>query len=125
MLLDTNAVIFIARDPERLSPRARQAYQEAEQVVVSVVSFWEIAIKAGRRNLDLPASFDAFVRHWQSAQGVEIVPITTAPLRYLISLPPIHGDPFDRLLVAQTIELDADLLSSDTTLDAYDITRIW
>ena len=89
--------------------------------MVSAVSVWEAAIKSALGKLrvpdNLPALLDAF--------AFERLPVTDAHAWAVRALPPVHNDPFDRLLVAQAVCERATIVSADTAFDAYAVTRIW
>ena len=126
LLLDTHALLWFLLDDPRLSPRALQFIEPAEnQTWVSVASLWEIAIKVSIQKIDLARSFDALIPSQLEANSIGILPIKVEHLVTLTTLPMVHRDPFDRLLVAQAISERFDLISGDSVLDAYPITRQW
>jgi len=90
-------------------------------VVVSAVSVWEAAIKSALGKLrvpdDLPDRLGEF--------AFERLPVTDAHAWAVRTLPPIHNDPFDRLLVAQAKSEEAAIVSADTTFDGYGVRRLW
>jgi len=90
-------------------------------VVVSAVSVWEAAIKSALGKLrvpdDLPDRLGEF--------AFERLPVTDAHAWAVRTLPPIHNDPFDRLLVAQAKCEEAAIVSADTTFDGYGVRRLW
>ena len=123
-LLDTAAVIWVADGSLPVTPR--EAYQNPlADIYVSVVSLWEIGIKHALGKLPLPKPYVEFLRDWEQIERVTLLPLTPAPLRRLPSLPPVHRDPFDRLLVCQALDLGASLLSPDPALGAYGVGRVW
>jgi PIN domain nuclease of toxin-antitoxin system len=90
-------------------------------VLVSAVSIWEAAIKRGLGKLevpeDLPERLDEF--------AFERLPVLQSHAWAVRSLPPVHADPFDRLLIAQAMCEDAAIISSDEILDRYGVRRVW
>ena len=90
-------------------------------VLVSAVSVWEAAIKSALGKLrvpdDLPERIDEF--------AFERLPVTDVHAWAVRALPPVHNDPFDRLLAAQAISEHATIVSADTVFDAYSVERIW
>lgn len=113
LLLDTHAFIWWDGEPSRFSPRALAELQNPScDVLLSVVSIWEILIKTqlGKMTLRLPLSE---IISQQMDNGVEILPVTLEHTFGLETLPPVHKDPFDRLLIAQARVEDAPLLSVD------------
>jgi PIN domain nuclease of toxin-antitoxin system len=101
---------------------ARAAIEDARaSVLVSSVCVWEAAIKSALGKLrvpdNLPERLDEF--------AFERLPVTDVHAWAVRALPPIHSDPFDRLLVAQAVCERATIVSADTVFDAYALTRIW
>jgi PIN domain nuclease of toxin-antitoxin system len=92
---------------------------------VSIVTPWEIAIKTGLGKLVLSEPFEVIVPREIARAGFELLPITLAHTAAVAALPRHHGDPFDRMLVAQVKVEGTPILSADEALDAYEIARIW
>ena len=126
LLLDTHALVWwLAGDP-RLSPAARSAIEdEANEVLVSAASAWEVATKhrLGKLAGAGPLAVD-FAREVE-AQGFVALPISIEYGQVAGELAGEHGDPFDRMLVAQAREEKLALVSLDAVFDAYGVTRIW
>lgn len=118
LLLDTNALIWwLAEDP-CLQPRTAEAIEAADNdVLVSAVSVWEIEIKRRKGALTSPNNVALQVR----AAGFRPLPITDAHAQMAGRLPRHHGDPFDRMLVAQAHLEGAVLVTSDGELDRYGV----
>jgi PIN domain nuclease of toxin-antitoxin system len=122
LLLDTHVFIWWADEPEKLSSAALAALQdETNLLILSVVSIWEIQIKTQLGKLKLSLTLKELVESQQSANDLQILPITLAHVLALDVLPFHHKDPFDRLLAAQSIEEDATFVSADSKLSAYPI----
>lgn len=116
LLLDTHVALWAITDSHRLTKATRILMMEANEVYVSAVSVWEIAIKRGLGKLDFDAStFAAAVRD----SGFLSLPITDAHAAGVQILPMHHADPFDRLLVAQAIHEPLRLLTADSQLEPY------
>lgn len=118
-LLDTHAFIWMDSEPEKLSAHVQQLCQDTENMLMlSVVSIWEMQIKnqLGKLRLNLPLT--QIVRE-QQENGIEILPVEAAHIFALESLPNLHKDPFDRLLVAQAIAEDMVLISADPLIQQY------
>jgi len=92
---------------------------------VSYASFWEIAIKVNIGKLRLPGIPDRYLANQMSLNGFEQMEISFRQIMRCASLARHHGDPFDRLLVAQAQEEDLPIVSRDAVFDAYGIKRIW
>jgi len=119
LLLDTHALIWWLADDRRLGPQARALIADpANQVLVSVVSLWEIVIKVriGKLEAEIGAVERALVRNNFMRLG-----ITPAHLAALKPLPQYHRDPFDHLLIAQTTVEDALMVSDDENIARYPV----
>lgn len=115
LLLDTHILLWWLSGHARLSTRARKAITEAEFVYVSAISAWELSIKAAIGKLRAPDDLEA-----QMNENCFVpLPITVAHAVAAGKLPRHHGDPFDRMLVAQAWLESLTLLTSDTRLTAY------
>ncbi len=119
LLLDTNVLLWAAGDPKRLSASARRLMNEPDnQLLFSAASLWEIAIKRGLGRKDFQA--DArLLRRGLLDNGYGEVPITSHHVIATESLPPIHKDPFDRILVAQATVEGVTLLTGDPIVAQY------
>lgn len=121
-LLDTHLAVFCLAEPDQLTPNETAIIQDpSARVVVSLVSVWEIAVKnslsQGHRRpfkISAPIALEAF-----EAAGYEVLPITGTHVCKVEELPPLHGDPFDRLLVAQAMCDNLRILSRDWLLRRY------
>jgi PIN domain nuclease of toxin-antitoxin system len=125
LLLDTHALLWwLAGDPQ-LSNRARSAIERARVVHVSAVSTWEIAIKTQLGKLpggelllaELPATLEA--------QGFQELTIGARDAHMAGLLPRHHRDPFDRMLVAQSLRLGLPLVSNDPLFGPYGVSLVW
>lgn len=120
MLLDTHVVLWwLQGDVERLSDEVVALLSDpSTPVTISAVVVWEASIKRGLGKLDPPLP-DLLAR--LRAAGIRILPITAEHADRVGSLPPIHRDPFDRLLVAQAQEEGLPIVSADPLLAAYGV----
>ncbi len=125
LLLDTHALIWFLESDTRLSDTARKAIQQTDALLaVSIVSLWEMAIKVSTGKLTLAHSLaDVFKR--LATIEFELLHIHPDDLLLLSAMPFHHTDPFDRLLVAQSLRLNFSFISRDVALDSYGISRIW
>ena len=116
LLLDTHILLWVMLDDRQLSARARRLIADADSLHVSTVSLWELAIKRslGKLRLDVDA-LDAHL----SGNAIQPLAISWAHARQLRALPVLHGDPFDRMLVAQALSEPMRLLTHDAALAAY------
>ena len=125
-LLDTHAFLWWIGDDPRLPTAVREIVGDgANEILLSVVSVWEIAIKKALARLDMPADFARFLSEQIALNGFRVLPVELAHALRIESLPLHHRDPFDRLLVAQGLVEGVPVLSADEALAAYDIERIW
>ncbi|GMU54369.1 MAG: hypothetical protein AMXMBFR33_35150 [Candidatus Xenobia bacterium] len=116
LLLDTQVYLWYLEDSPRLTPLARGHILNAQAVVISAASIWEAAIKVGTGKLEVdPLDLIAGVE----GSGFTHLPVTAHHGAAVAALPPIHRDPFDRLLVAQSVCESAWLLTADTQLARY------
>jgi PIN domain nuclease of toxin-antitoxin system len=119
LLLDTHVLLWVLIEPERVgAPFRREVEDPANEVLFSVASVWEMAIKASLGRADFRVSPGAIVEA-AVADGFEELPVRSAAALRVASLPHLHRDPFDRLLVAQAMTEPAVLYTADDTLLKY------
>lgn len=119
LLLDTHLLLWAVGDPGRLSREARSLLEDLEnQLVFSVASLWEIAIKRGLGRTDFQVD-PRLMRRGLTDNGYRELVITAEHALHVDSLPPIHKDPFDRMLVAQATVEGIALLTSDDVVARY------
>ncbi len=123
MLLDTHAFLWWLTDNARLSRRARRMIgNDANDLVVSAASAWEIATKVRLGRLpDIGADIAASI----AGEGFGHIPITVADAERAGRLPGPHRDPFDRMLVAQAMSRGIPIVSIDAVFDRYEVRRLW
>jgi PIN domain nuclease of toxin-antitoxin system len=119
LLLDTHA--FIAWDDDALPKRTVKAIQVADEVYVSAASAWEIAIKSGTGKLAQRAS----VLRALDDYAFRELPIQILHAERVRSLPAIHRDPFDRILIAQALCEGLTLVSNDALIRKYKVPQLW
>jgi PIN domain nuclease of toxin-antitoxin system len=126
LLLDTHTFIWWADEPEKLSENALQALEaENNQLLLSIVSIWEIQIKAQLGKLKLSVPLKDLLESQEQANNLEILSITKEHIFALEGLPLHHKDPFDRLLIAQSIIENVTVVSADSRLSAYSLNLLW
>lgn len=121
LLLDTHAAIWWQREDERLGREARRAITTADVVWVSAATGWEVAIKVAQGRLQLRESFRVML----AADDFTELHITMRHAEELERLPRHHGDPFDRLLIAQARVEGATIVTHDPALEPYGVPIIW
>lgn len=116
ILLDTHIFLWCVTDNKQLSSKARTLITEAQDVYISSASIWEIAIKTklGKLRADVHELINAIPE-----SGFLELPITSAHSAGISSLPDIHRDPFDRIMLAQAMIEPLKFLTADTTLREY------
>jgi PIN domain nuclease of toxin-antitoxin system len=125
VLVDTHAVLWWFGDPERLSKRGASIIMNTvNTVLVSAATAWELSIKVNLGKMDAMVLLTDLPHRLEQA-GFSELPITLSHAIRAGLLPLHHRDPFDRLLVAQAQDLGVSILSADSSLDAYDIKRLW
>lgn len=123
-LLDTHTLLWWLNSPERLSTTARSVIEaESSDLSVSVVSYWEIAIKSSLGKIQTGSDIPNEAR----SLGARDLPIEGQHAWATLDLPGIrnHKDPFDRMLAAQAKVEGLTMLSSDEAFDAYGVNRTW
>ena len=125
VLLDTHALIWWDADPKSLSAAARSIIDDlANEVLASVVSIWEMAIKSQSGRLTLRVPLAEVVRQ-STASSMTLIPVQLGHVLAVEKLPPIHRDPFDRPFIAQASVEGATLVTTDATIQRYPIPTVW
>jgi PIN domain nuclease of toxin-antitoxin system len=126
LLLDTHSFLWFAENDARLSAIARSLIEDgANEVLLSLGSVWEMAIKVSQGKLQLGLPILTLIQREIALDGIVLLPITLDHLGVVANLPMHHRDPFDRLLAAQAQVESVPIISVDAALDAYGITRLW
>ena len=120
LLLDTHVVLWELSGSRSLGPRAREVVEQASELLLSVVSFAEIGVKAAVGKLSIPDDF----HHHVLQSGLQILGLAPDHGLAVAGLPMHHRDPFDRLLIAQAVAEGLTLLTADARIAAYDVARI-
>ena len=116
IVLDTSALLFWTLDPERLSPTAQETIKQADRILVSSISIWEIALKVKRRKLEIPLLITDYVERLQRLERLEILPVDVQTWLDNLELTWEHRDPADRTIVALAKGLACGLVSSDRVI---------
>jgi PIN domain nuclease of toxin-antitoxin system len=121
LLVDAMAILWWLTDDERLAREAAASLADsANEVLVSAATIWEIEVKRAAGRLQAPEELlEDLIR-----AGIETIPLTATDAVDAARLPQHHKDPFDRMLVAQAMRLDATIVSRDAALDAYGVNRL-
>lgn len=122
LLLDTHAFLWWIGNDSRLPQRARDLISSPDnQVFLSVVSAWELAIKIQMGKLDLRDDLDHFLPEQLQRNGFNVLPIALPHALNLQRLPKHHRDPFDRMLISQAQCEGLTVVSCDTQFRSYDV----
>lgn len=122
LLLDTHVVLAWLLDDSDIGARARQHLEDpSNQMIVSAVVVWEVAIKRALGKLQVPMTFVADIVDSDALK----LPISLEHAAGVERLPQHHRDPFDRLLISQALIEGATLVSSDRALQGYDVPVLW
>lgn len=125
LLLDTHIALWWLADDPALGNRARDAIADARNGVwVSAASAWEVAIKAALGRLQLPGPAADVLPAALAANDFSPLPITVEHALRVTDLPPIHNDPFDRILIAQAIAQSLTVVSADAVFARYPVSLL-
>ena len=125
VVLDTSALLFWTLDPERLSQAATRAVSDADRILVSSISVWEIGIKVKRERLSLPVSFREFTDNLEQLDRLDILPVDVGTWMRNIELDWTHRDPADRTIVATASLHACALVTSDSVIREFYPWTIW
>ena len=126
ILLDTHCWLWMQVSPAKLSDEARALVEDPDnELFLSAASSWEISIKHALGRLPLPQPPAEYVPRALQRQGVAGLPIEHRHALQVSNLPRHHGDPFDRLLIAQAQLENLTLMTADRQMEAYEFDRIW
>lgn len=126
LLLDTHTLLWFALSDPQLSGTATALIMDpANEKLISPASYWEVAIKISVKKYALSKPYEVFMNEAIDKNGFGYLHIEPKHTAVLATLPFHHKDPFDRLLAAQALVESIPIVSSDTALDAYGITRLW
>ena len=126
LLLDTHTFLWMSLDNRRLSQTARrQLSDDANELFLSPVSYWEIAIKMSTGAYRLTEPLADFVTREVAANDLKPLAIELAHADIVSKLPTYHRDPFDRMLIAQSLVEGLPILGRDAIFDQYGVNRIW
>ena len=125
-LLDTCVWLWLVSEPERIGKDLRALLaDETTPVFFSAASAWEIAIKAALGRLELPKPPAEFIAERLVRDTIRALPVEVAHAAHVATLPMLHRDPFDRMLVSQALCEDISLVSRERVFDAYGVRRLW
>lgn len=124
LLLDTHVALWMVEGNRALTPAGRTRIEDAREIVLSVVTPWELTIKATLGKIQLRYPPERLFQELEREFGVHLLPIRLEHVLEVGRLPLHHGDPFDRLLLAQARHEGLTLLSHDSAFGRYDVPLI-
>jgi PIN domain nuclease of toxin-antitoxin system len=126
LLLDTCSFLWAVRGDEQMSAEAVALFRDpANEVYLSSVSAWEIALKHQLGKLPLSDAPARYVPRERERHGIEPLALAEADALLLDRLPPLHADPFDRLLICQAVQHGMTLLTPDAMIHRYPVPVRW
>jgi len=126
ILLDTHTALWMVNEHEKLSPAAKTLLHNDEHTLfISMASLWEMAIKVSLGKLsELDGGMSVFMAKME-IMPIELFPITTDHIRMVESLPFVHRDPFDRLIIATAMADNMTILTADSNIPKYNVPCTW
>ncbi len=126
VIMDTHAFLWFIEGDNNLSDEARLIIEDSNhQKILSIASLWEMSIKASLKRLELKTNFPDLVQHYIYANGFELLAIEPEHLDQLVTLPFHHKDPFDRLILAQSLSQNIPILTKDELFAKYTNQLVW
>ena len=126
LLLDTHTLLWLVEDDPQLSQTALDLLVDpGNELLLSPATYWELAIKISIRKYQLTDPLADYIAEAVQHYGLSILQIDVKHAEAIVTLPHHHKDPFDRMLIAQSVVENVALVSSDETFDAYPIQRLW
>ena len=122
-IIDTHILLWLLSEPEKLSEIAKKILLE-DDLYISMASLWEIAIKQSNGKLDLPFSPEELYAICIE-RDIQVKQILPSHLNQLKNLPKIHNDPFDRLIICQSIADNIPILTHDGKISLYPVKTVW
>lgn len=121
LIIDSNALLWMLRSDRRITPVVRRRIEREREVAVSFATPWELWVKIKARRLPPPPDD---IEDALKERRITILPITLDDARRAAELPLLHGDPFDRMIIAQALARGAPVLTSDESFAAYGVTVV-
>lgn len=125
-LLDTHALLWMVSSSDRLSAAARNALaDESSELAFSIAGYWELGIKQSLGKLHLADGWQELLPQEMTRNRINWLPVEPQHIHEMVTLPWIHRDPFDRLMVAQARVEGLSIVSRDQSLSQYGVPIIW
>ena len=125
LLLDTHTFLWFVDDDPKLSNRLKDLIEDTNNIsYLSVASLWEMSIKYNLGKLTLDPNYEEFIEREVITSTIQLLNIELSHLRINATLPFHHRDPFDRLIIAQSIVEDIPIITVDSAFNKYSVTLI-
>jgi PIN domain nuclease of toxin-antitoxin system len=124
VLLDTHTFLWAASEPKKLSKRVRDFITGDHQPLLSAASLWEISLKVRKGKLEMVDAFETLTANIEGLK-LTVIPVRAMHALRTLSLPDHHGDPFDRMIVAQALEEGAAIATVDLMIQRYAVDIFW
>ena len=125
LLLDTHTFLWFIDDNPQLSQKGKTLLEADNELLLSIASLWEIAIKLRLGKLTVAMPIEVLMTQQLTRNDINVLSITVSHLVMVSTLPLHHRDPFDRLLIAQAMVEQMPIVSADPAFDAYPVQRLW
>ena len=126
LLLDTCTFLWIATGSTRLSKTVQRLHADpSNELFLSAVSAWEIGVKYGTGNLELPVPPRSFIPSRRDTYSIQELPLSEEDVLYVDALPKIHADPFDRMLICQAVIHGLTIATPDPFIKQYAVRTVW
>jgi PIN domain nuclease of toxin-antitoxin system len=125
IVLDTAALLYWTLDPERLSAKAARLIERTDQILISSISVWEIALKIKRGKLEIPLPINSYVERLNQLEKLEILAVDVKTWLDNLDLAWEHRDPADRTIVALATRFGCDLITSDKVIADFYPKAVW
>ena len=124
-IIDTQVLIWMEESPQKISKPAQEIIYSDEPIYVSAASVLEIVIKRAINKLTVSKSTEGFISSFLSDYSASLLNISIKDILLVEKLPMVHKDPFDRMLAAQSQNLNIPIISADRIFDEYPVKRLW
>lgn len=126
LLLDTHTLLWLVSGDPKLSQVATDVLIDPNnELLISPATYWELAIKVSLGKYQLADPLADYIDEAMRLYSLTILPITAKHAEAVVQLPHHHKDPFDRMLIAQSLVEGVALVSADEAFDAYPVKRVW
>ena len=126
ILIDTHALLWLITGDKQLSAKSSQIFSDTDnELFFSMASFWEICIKVSIGKLQLSDNWDTLIKDELTYNSIKLLPISEPHCLQVIQFPFYHRDPFDRLIIAQAVVEEMQIMTADNIFSQYEVKTIW